>query len=128
MLDHTIIHFEIPAENVEKLKKFYSSVFGWKIEKAAGPVEYWLIETVPVDDQMRTLRPGVNGGLYKKERSELKQVNYFSVESIDEYSTKITQEGGKIVTPKQSVMGVGWIAIAVDPEGNQFAILQPLRT
>ncbi len=127
-MDHTIIHFEIPAENVEKLMKFYSGVFDWKIEKAQGPVEYWLIETVPVDEQMRTLRPGVNGGLYKKEKAELKPLNYFSVESIDDYMKKIIQRGGKIISQKQEVMGVGWIAVAADPEGNQFAILQPKQT
>lgn len=124
-MDHTIVHFEIPAENVEKLKKFYADVFGWKIEKAPGPVEYWLIETVPVDEKMMLVRPGVNGGMYKKDMADQKQVNYFSVESIDQYIEKIKKTGGKIVQPKQEVMDVGWIAVAVDPEGNQFAILEP---
>ena len=124
-MDHTIVHFEIPAKNAEKLKKFYSDLFGWKIEKAPGPVEYWLIETVPVDEKMMPLRPGVNGGMYKKERGDQKQVNYFSVESVDQYIEKIKKTGGKIIMPKQEVMDVGWIAVAEDPEGNQFAILQP---
>ena len=31
-------HFEIPANNVEKAKKFYSDVFGWKIAKAPGEI------------------------------------------------------------------------------------------
>lgn len=124
-MDHTIVHFEIPAEDVEKLKKFYSAVFGWKIEKAVGPMEYWLIQTVPVDEKMTPLRPGVNGGLYKKDRPELKPVNYFSVENIDQFIDKIKKLGGKIISPKQQVQNVGWIAVAVDPEGNQFAIMQP---
>jgi len=124
-MDHTIVHFEIPAKNAEKLKKFYSDLFGWKIEKAPGPMEYWLIETVPVDEKMMPLRPGVNGGMYKKERADQKLVNYFSVESIDQYTEKIKKTGGKIIQPKQEIMDVGWIAVAEDPEGNQFAILQP---
>jgi len=127
-MDHTIIHFEIPADDVEKLKKFYTKLFGWKIEKSPGPIDYWLIETVPVDDKMTPLRLGVNGGMYKKERKEMKPVNYFSVESIDEYVKKIEALGGKLVQPKQEVPGVGWIAVALDPEGNQFAMLQPMQT
>jgi len=126
-MDHTIIHFEIPANDVEKLKKFYSKVFGWKIEKAQGPMEYWLIETVPMDKNMMPMRPGVNGGMFKKDKPELKPVNYFSVESIDDYIQKIKASGGKIVSPKQEVPNVGWVAIAVDPEGNQFAVIQPVR-
>jgi len=76
---------------------------------------------------MRPLRTGVNGGLYKRERAELKQVNYISVESIDEYMKKIQTSGGKIISPKQEVPNVGWVATAVDPEGNQFALLQPTQ-
>jgi uncharacterized protein len=128
-MDHTIVHFEIPAKNTEKLKKFYSGVFGWKIEKGSeemsGPMEYWLIETVPVDKQQRPVRPGVNGGMYKKEDEKMKQVNYIAVESADEYIEKIKKLGGRIINPKQEVPQVGWVTIAEDPEGNQFGILQP---
>jgi len=27
------VHFEIPADDVERPRKFYSTLFGWKIEK-----------------------------------------------------------------------------------------------
>jgi len=126
-MDHTIIHFEIPAEDAETLKRFYTGLFGWKIEKHPGPMEYWMIQTVPTDDKGMLLRPGVNGGMTKKERPEQKPVNYISVESIDEAIEKVIKLGGKIVTPKQEVPNVGWIATAADPEGNQIALLQPQR-
>jgi predicted enzyme related to lactoylglutathione lyase len=29
----TIVHFDIPADDPERAKKFYSDLFGWKIEK-----------------------------------------------------------------------------------------------
>ncbi|UCF59335.1 MAG: VOC family protein [Candidatus Bathyarchaeota archaeon] len=126
-MDHTIVHFEIPASDVEKLRKFYSKLFGWKIEKSSGPIPYWIIETVPADEKGTPLRLGVNGGMYKKDRPEFKPVNYISVESIDEYIEKIKALGGKIVQPKQEVHDVGWVTIALDPEGNHFAMLQPMR-
>ena len=129
-MDHTIVHFEIPAKDLEKLKKFYSGVFGWKIDKGSDEMsegmEYWLVSTVPVDDQQRPMRPGVNGGLYKESSKARKPVNYISVESADEYIAKIKKFGGKIIVPKQEVPQVGWTAVAEDPEGNQFAILQPI--
>jgi predicted enzyme related to lactoylglutathione lyase len=126
-MDHTVVHFEIPANNMEKLRKFYAELFEWKIEKVPSPMDYWMIETVSVDEKMTPLRPGVNGGMYKKERPENKPVNYISVESIDKYMEKVKTLGGKIVQPKQEVPGVGWIAIALDPEGNQVAMLQPMQ-
>ena len=127
-MDHTIVHFEIPANNVEKVKGFYEQVFGWKIIQAEGPIEYWLIQTVPVDQNGMLQRPGVNGGMYKKMEPENKPINYFAVESISDFIAKIEKLGGKVIQPKQEVPNVGWIAAAEDPEGNQFALLQPLRT
>jgi len=124
MVDHTIVHFEIPAKDVEKLRKFYSSLFGWKIEKMPGPMEYWNIETVPVDKTGMPIRPGLNGGMLKKESPEQVPLMYIAVESVDEYSKKIKALGGKIVIPKQEVPGIGWWALGTDPEGNNVAIFQ----
>ncbi len=126
-MDHTIIHFEIPATDFEKLRKFYAGLFGWKIEKYPGSMEYWMIQTVPVDEKGMALRPGVNGGIVKKERPEQKPVNYISVENLDESIEKVKALGGKMTSPKQEVPNVGWIASAADPEGNQIALLQPQR-
>jgi predicted enzyme related to lactoylglutathione lyase len=123
-LDHTIVHFEIPADDVEKLRKFYSSLFGWKIERMPGPMEYWGIATVPVNDKGMPERPGVNGGMMKRQNPEHKPVNYIAVESVDEYVKKIEALGGRIIVPKMEVPRIGWWALALDPEGNQFAILQ----
>ena len=127
-MDNTIVHFEIPASDVEKLRQFYTGVFGWKIERHPGPMEYWMIQTVPTDDKGMLQRPGVNGGMIKKQNPEHKPVNYIAVESIDESIEKVKKLGGKIIMPKQEVPTVGWIATAIDPEGNQIALLQPTRT
>jgi predicted enzyme related to lactoylglutathione lyase len=29
-MSHTIIHFELPADDVDRMKAFYGNVFGWK--------------------------------------------------------------------------------------------------
>ena len=126
-MDHTIIHFEIPATDIEKLKKFYEELFNWTITLAPGPIEYWIIQTVPTDQNGMLQRPGVNGGMYKKQNPQAKPINYFSVESISDFLAKIVKMGGKITQPKEEVPGVGWIAAAEDPEGNQFALIQPMR-
>lgn len=125
-MNHTIVHFEIPANDVEKLKDFYEKVFGWKIEQAGGPIEYWIIQTVPTDDKGMLQAPGVNGGMYKRQVPNSKPFNYIAVESVSDFLDKIVKLGGKITQAKQEVPEVGWIAAAEDPEGNAFAILEPL--
>ena len=59
-MHHTPVHFEIPADDPEKLSGFYTSLFGWKIEKAPGPMDYWMLETAPEGQ-------GVNGGMMKRQ-------------------------------------------------------------
>jgi len=126
-MDHTIVHFEIPAEDVERLKSFYEKVFGWKIVPTGGPIDYWVIQTVPTDDKGMLQRPGVTGGMYTRQIPYSKPINYIAVESIHDFLDKIVKLGGKITQPKQEVPEVGWIAAAEDPEGNAFALLEPLR-
>jgi hypothetical protein len=123
-MSHTIVHFEIPTDNPEKLKQFYENVFGWKIEKSPGPVEYWSISTVPVDEQGKPTEMGVNGGMIKRQNPEHKLTSYISVESVDEYAKKIANAGGKIIVPKMAVPSVGYWAMFADPDGNVLAIFE----
>jgi predicted enzyme related to lactoylglutathione lyase len=40
---HNVEHFEIPADDVNSLKNFYSSLFAWRFEE--GETEgYWMIK------------------------------------------------------------------------------------
>ena len=116
---HTIAHFDIPAENIDKMKKFYSELFGWKIERVGGPIEYYLIETAPEGK-------GVGGGMSKKEHPSQHPMNYIFVESVDEYSKKVEKLGGKIILPKQTLPGMGYLAVAIDPEGNTFGLWEDI--
>ena len=52
-----VVHFEIPVDNPDRAVKFYTDVFGWKIEKWEGPIDYWLITTGEENE------PGINGAL-----------------------------------------------------------------
>jgi predicted enzyme related to lactoylglutathione lyase len=71
-------------------------------------MEYWMIRTVPVNNEGRLLRSGVNSGFVEKENAGQKPANYISVESIDESIEKVKRLDGKIVMPKQEVSNVGW--------------------
>ena len=113
-----VIHFEIDAAKPERLVNFYEKIFGWKIEKWEGPVEYWLI-TTGKDDQ-----PGINGGLSKRTESQPTIANTIDIPSVDEFVKKVEKNGGKIVVPKHAIPGVGYIAYFKDPEGNVFGMMQ----
>lgn len=113
-----VVHFEIDAEKPERAVKFYEKVFGWKIEKWKGPVDYWLIATG------REKEPGIDGGLARRTEAEPSTVNTIDVSSVDEYVKKIASNGGLIIRPKMAVPGVGWMVYFKDPEGNTWGIME----
>ncbi|MBA3444242.1 MAG: VOC family protein [Gemmatimonadales bacterium] len=121
-MEHTVVHFEIPADQPERAVKFYSELFGWEIKHMGGPMDYWLVETVPTDAEGQPTRPGVNGGLMRRMMPEQTPVNYIGVDSVDEFARKAERLGAKVIVPKMPVPGMGWFAQLTDTEGNVFAI------
>jgi predicted enzyme related to lactoylglutathione lyase len=124
-MNHTIVHFEIPADDLEKMKDFYKAVFDWKLIDLKGDVEYVMVHTVPTDDEGMLKEPGVNGGMYKRTERTQVPVNYISVESVDDYIEKVIRNGGRVIAPKMEVPNIGFIVWIADPEGNPIGLLQP---
>lgn len=112
------IHFEISADDPERVLSFYNQVFGWTASKWDGPIEYWLIKTG--DD----ITPGINGGLMRRLDPSDSTVNTISVPSVDDYLAKVTSAGGGVEMPKMAIPGIGYIAYCKDCEGNVFGIMQ----
>jgi len=123
----TIVHFEIPADDIERAKKFYSELFGWKIEKLLGmdtgnsssssDMEYWMITTT--DEKGNK---ALGGGMMKRKMPQQPNINYIGVKSVDEYASKVEKIGGKVVLSKMAVPGMGYFAVCLDTENNAFAI------
>ena len=111
----TIVHFEIPADDVERAKKFYTDLFGWKIEKTSE-MDYWMIAT--------SGEKAVDGGMMKRQDPQQPITNYIDVPSIDEYAAKVEKLGGKVVVPKAAVPNYGYFAVCLDTENNAFALWQ----
>ena len=120
----TLVHFEIPSDDLERSKKFYSELFGWNFEKWSGPeslpegMEYLTITTT--DDKGNK---SIGGGMMKRQNSQQQgMTNYIDVKSVDEHSDRVMQLGGKVVIPKKSIAGMGYFAVCLDTENNTFGI------
>ena len=113
-----IVHFEIPADDPQRAIEFYETVFGWRIEKWDGPIEYWLVMTGPEDE------PGIDGGLARREDPAIGVENTIDVQDLDASLISVTDQGGEIIRPKMAVPGVGWMAYIKDTEGNVFGLMQ----
>jgi len=112
-----VVHFEIGADNPERASEFYKSVFGWQIQKWGGPQAYWLVSTGAKTE------PGIDGAIMEREGKQ-PLVNTVDVPSVDDFLSKIAAAGGKALTAKIVIPGVGWMAYCSDTEGNRFGIMQ----
>ena len=126
----TIVHFEIPADDVERAKKFCSDLFGWKIEKrprtdgkdTSSNMDYWIISTTDSNGN----KASIGGGMMKRQEQQQHHhehiTNFIDVNSVDEYSSKIQKLGGKVVVSKMAVPDMGYFAVCHDTENNSFGI------
>ena len=115
-----VIHFEIPAENPEKLVNFYKNVFNWEITKWEGPQEYWIVKTGDNKE------PGIDGAIVRAVDDIKSIVNTIDVPDVDSYIVKIIENGGEILFDKMTIPNVGQLAYARDCEGTVFGIIQNL--
>jgi predicted enzyme related to lactoylglutathione lyase len=116
-MERTIVHFEVPADDIARAQAFYTQLFGWKFSAPPGFGDYWLIQT---DEEGKAL----GGGLMKRQAPGQGLLNYIGVESVAESAAKVEQLGGKVVVPRSPVPGMGWFAVFQDTEGNLLAMWQ----
>jgi uncharacterized protein len=119
----TVQHFEIPADDVTRVQKFYKDVFGWEMKKeisGKNPDEdYYMFKT-----QDEKGNEGITGGMMKRQSPHHTVTNYITISSIDEYTTKIEHSGGKAIMPKMPVTDMGYIRIYIDSENNMFGLFE----
>jgi predicted enzyme related to lactoylglutathione lyase len=95
-MPNSIMHFEIPADDVPRAKAFYEKTFGWTIKPFPMPAgeEYFGITTKRKDE------PGINGGLMKRNMPGQPFTNYVMVKSIDAMNRVVQSNGGIVVLSK----------------------------
>lgn len=119
-------YFEIPADSIDRARKFYNALLGWKIEPAtnldpasAAALQYHSISTGPAQEGTLNM-----GGMYRRQMTETIK-NFVLVEDFDKVLAKVEMLGGRIVMPKTEIQGVGPVAIIQDTEGNGIGLWKP---
>ena len=112
-----VSHFHIPVNDMDRTRKFYNNIFGWKITETGG--YYKMVITTPID---KTGRPkesgGINGALFVRETPEDTISIVIRVKSIEDYLHKIKKAGCKIITDKTPAGNIGFHAKFYDTENN----------
>ena len=109
-MDKDLCYWEIPADEPDKLVKFYAELFGWKFEKSEMFDEPYYPFT--------TGEKGITGGLCKRETPDQQIMNYIKVDSVADSIAKAKELGATIIKEKSVVPGHGWYAVFKDPQNN----------
>lgn len=114
MSTYNIVHVELSTLDREASAKFYRDLFGWKTQQMPE-MNYATFET----------KAGLGGGFSPVQEGNLAGtvIVYIDTDDIDATLAKATTLGGKTLTAKTEIPGVGWFGLFADPSGNMVGLL-----
>lgn len=121
------IWHELAARDLERSKRFYGDVLGWRSSSRDGPAPgldaYWIWEEGPGGPRC--------GGLYQIDELALRDgpqsrwLPYVEVDDVDETASAAEALSGGVIASPIDVPGVGRTAVIADINEAPFAILKP---
>jgi uncharacterized protein len=128
---YPVIHFEMPAKDNERVRKFYESVFGWQVTQLGPDTEdFLLVFTTETDETNRMPKKlgAINGGFYKRTKPDEQTKITILVDDIHEVVKSVKAAGGKFLAGTRGevdeVPDVGLFATFQDTEGNMVTIYE----
>jgi uncharacterized protein len=129
-----VVHFEMPAKDSDRMRKFYEAAFGWQTEQLGKEMgDYVLVTTTERDEETGLpRRPGaINGGFYESTDPLLQYLSVvIAVDDIKEAMKRVEEAGGKVLGGQvlgkpDNIPGVGLYVSFIDTEGNRVSMLEP---
>jgi uncharacterized protein len=128
-----VVHFEMPAEDRDRMADFYSKAFGWEPQKLGPEMgNYIIVKTTETEQNGFPKKPGIiNGGLFPKTKDNQYPSVVIAVDDIREHMKIVEEAGGKILGGEykagepDDIPGVGLYCAFIDTEGNRVSMLQP---
>src|SRR5262245_23659593 len=95
----SVVHFEMPYDDRERMAKFYRDAFGWQTRMLGEEMGNYVLATTTESDESGPKRPGaINGGFYKRKSNWPAQHPSFiiAVDDIQAAMRKVAEAGGKV--------------------------------
>jgi len=125
----SVVHFEMPYDNRDRMAKFYQSAFGWQTQMLGEDMGRYVLAVTTETGDMGPSKPGaINGGFYERKPDYPMQYPsvVIAVDKLERSSEKVTAAGGKVLGDPWEIPGVGTYVSFVDTEGNRVSMLEPL--
>jgi predicted enzyme related to lactoylglutathione lyase len=121
-MGHPVVHFEIVGKDGERLRSYYSELFGWQID-ADNPMNYGVVmREGNVSDDGVGIGGGVAGG---PEGYPGHLTFYVQVPDVEATLAQAESLGGTRVMGPDEVPGMGLeIGHFTDPEGHLIGVMR----
>lgn len=119
-MPNTFDWVKIKTGDIESTANFYESLFGWRVieRDTADGFDVWIFDTGG-EPRVQNLR---RGGIWLRPSGEpLGIVVYVVVDDVETTLKKVTELGGKVVTPK-TPEGSNFRATFTDSGGNLLGL------
>lgn len=124
-----VVHFEMPAKDKQRVAKFYTDVFDWKMTQLGNEMgDYLLATTSPMDEQnMHKNKGAINGGFFSpSDTSNPYPSVVISVDNLEAPMKKVEAAAGTLIDKPMEIPGIGMFISFRDSEGNLVGMLQPV--
>ena len=112
-----VVHWELGTHDAGRLGKFYTGLFGWRIEKQSS-MEYSVVYT--------NSKLGINGGIVQIDESTSPFLTFYVVvKDLQETLATAENLGATIASPPTPIPAVGTFAQITDPEGFLIGVIEP---
>ncbi len=121
-----VVHFEVPYDDADRARAFYSNVFGWNIQPMPE-FDYNFVQTGPTEENGMPTEPGyIGGGMFQRGAEIGKPIITIDVDDMTKALSAIAEHGGAAVGEVQPVGDMGLAAYFTDSEGNLMGVWQSL--
>ena len=116
-----VVHFEIMGKDGEKLRSYYSDLFGWEID-ANNPMNYG---TVQREGNTNPDGAGIGGGVGQAPEGYSGHVTFYvEVPDVEAALAKAESLGGSRMMGPDKVTEDVEIGLFNDPEGNRVGVVK----
>ena len=123
-MNGSVVHFEVPYDDGDRARAFYTDVFGWKLQEMPE-FEYTGVSTGPTGDQGMPSEPGyIGGGMFKRMDNINRPVITINVDDMQAALATIAEHGGAQVGETMEVGEMGIAGYFTDSEGNLMGLWQ----
>jgi predicted enzyme related to lactoylglutathione lyase len=116
-----VVHFEIIGQDAERLRTYYSELFGWEID-ANNPMNYGIVQR---DTNTNPEGIGIGGGVGAGPDGYSGHVTFYvEVPDVDAALAKAENLGGTRVMGPENVMDQVELGLFTDPEGHLIGLVK----